>query len=367
MTNTQSVPSVVDRIKPSRRARRSFPCILSPAGRSFALGEETLLFVAPDGAEQRVRFTPAAFLAVACDGARIATGGDDGKVVATTRKGRKRDRRDDAKHRWIDRVAIAPDGAIAWAAGKQAFVRTAKGEVKSVDLPSSIGGLAFAPKGLRLAIAHYGGVSLWFPNAQAAPRNARLEGLASRRRVQPGRQVPGHQHAGGDAAWLAPDGRQGHAHVGLFREGTLDGVHGGRQVARHRGLRQLILWPFGSKDGPMGKQPRMVLPHDSRVVAVACHPLQEIVAAGFEDGMVMLARIEDGAEIPGEEAGQRGRVGARVERRGREARVRNRGRRGGGCRSRLKPQTKWPGNSPAIVSPSYGRLRSRIAAAADSR
>jgi hypothetical protein len=47
----------------------------------------------------------------------------------------------------------------------------------------------------------------------------------------------------------------------------------------------------------MGKQPRMVLPHDSRVVAVACHPLQEIVAAGFEDGMVMLARIEDGAEI----------------------------------------------------------------------
>jgi hypothetical protein len=41
----------------------------------------------------------------------------------------------------------------------------------------------------------------------------------------------------------------------------------------------------------------MVLPHDKRVVAVACHPSAEIVAAGFEDGMVMLARIEDGAEI----------------------------------------------------------------------
>ena len=39
----------------------------------------------------------------------------------------------------------------------------------------------------------------------------------------------------------------------------------------------------------MGKQPRMVLPYDKRVVAVACHPKQEIVAAGFEDGMVMLA------------------------------------------------------------------------------
>ena len=71
---------------------------------------------------------------------------------------------------------------------------------------------------------------------------------------------------------------------------------GGKWLATS-GSEQLILWPFGSKDGPMGKQPRMVLPHDKRVVAVACHPLQEIVAAGFEDGMVMLARIEDGAEI----------------------------------------------------------------------
>jgi len=71
---------------------------------------------------------------------------------------------------------------------------------------------------------------------------------------------------------------------------------GGKWLATS-GSEQLILWPFGSKDGPMGKQPRMVLPHDKRVAAVACHPLQEIVAAGFEDGMVMLARIEDGAEI----------------------------------------------------------------------
>ena len=47
----------------------------------------------------------------------------------------------------------------------------------------------------------------------------------------------------------------------------------------------------------MGKQPRMVLPHDKRAVAVASHPKQEIVATGFEDGLVMLCRIDDGAEI----------------------------------------------------------------------
>ena len=82
----------------------------------------------------------------------------------------------DAKHRWIDRVALGPDGAVAWSAGKQAFVRNAKGEVKSLDLPSSAGGLAFSPKGLRVAIAHYGGVTLWFPNAQATPETFAWKG-----------------------------------------------------------------------------------------------------------------------------------------------------------------------------------------------
>ena len=61
---------------------------------------------------------------------------DDGKVVATNPKGEGETLAIDAKHRWIDRVALGPD-AIAWSAGKQAYVRTGKGEVKSLDLPSS--------------------------------------------------------------------------------------------------------------------------------------------------------------------------------------------------------------------------------------
>src|SRR5262249_56758726 len=75
----------------------------------------------------------------------------------------------DAKHRWIDRVALGPAGAVAWSAGKQAFARAGKGGEKMLYLPSSAGGLAFMPKGLRLAIGHYNGLTLWFPNAQSAP------------------------------------------------------------------------------------------------------------------------------------------------------------------------------------------------------
>jgi WD40 repeat protein len=297
MTSTQTVPSVADRIKPVV-AGAPVVSVHFVAGRAaFALGEETLLFVAPDGAEQRVPVHAGGILSVAHDGSRVVTGGDDGKVVATNAKGESETIATDAKRRWIDRVAIAPDGAIAWAAGKQAFVRTGKGEVRSVDLPSSVGGLAFAPKGLRLAIAHYGGVSLWFPNAQAAPEMLAWKGSHLDIAFSPdGKFLVTSMQEATLHGWRLMDGKDMRMSGYSAKVRSMAFTAGGKWLATS-GSEQLILWPFGSKDGPMGKQPRMVLPHDKRVAAVACHPLQEIVAAGFEDGMVMLARIEDGAEI----------------------------------------------------------------------
>ena len=47
----------------------------------------------------------------------------------------------------------------------------------------------------------------------------------------------------------------------------------------------------------MGKQPKILAPSEHKVEAVACHPKQDIVAAGYSDGMVLLVRIDDGAEI----------------------------------------------------------------------
>src|SRR5436305_2407198 len=163
------IPSVTERVKPVATGAPVVAAHFLGERAVFALGEEALLFVAPDGAEQRVAVHAGGILAVASDGARILTGGDDGKVVATNAKGESETLATDAKHRWIDRVALGPD-AIAWSAGKQAFVRTAKSETKSLDLPPSAGGLAFSPKGLRVAVAHYGGLTLWSPNAPATPR-----------------------------------------------------------------------------------------------------------------------------------------------------------------------------------------------------
>ena len=47
----------------------------------------------------------------------------------------------------------------------------------------------------------------------------------------------------------------------------------------------------------MGKTPKVVSPADHRISAVAAHPKQEVCAVGYEDGMMLLTRIEDGAEV----------------------------------------------------------------------
>src|SRR3954463_13081583 len=297
MTDTRGpIPSITDRAKPIAAGAPVVAAHFLCGRAVFALGEETLLFVAPDGAEQRVGVQSGGILAAVSDGARILTGGDDGKVVATNANGESETLATDAKHRWIDRVALGPD-AIAWSAGKQAFVRTAKGEIKSVDLPSSVGGLAFSPKGPRFAVALWGGVTLCFPNAKATPETFAWKGSHLDVMFSPdGRFLVTSMQEPMLHGWRLADAKDMRMSGYSGKVRSMAWTADGKGLATS-GSEQLIIWPFGSKDGPMGKQPRMLAPYSKRAVAVACHPKQEIVAVGFEDGLIMLARIEDGAEI----------------------------------------------------------------------
>ncbi len=58
-----------------------------------------------------------------------------------------------------------------------------------------------------------------------------------------------------------------------------------------------IIWPFNSKDGPMKKNPRECGARPVKVSCVAFHPKILVVAQGYEDGMALLCRPTDGAEI----------------------------------------------------------------------
>ena len=267
----------------------------------FVLGEEALLMVrdgaSAHGDSRRVAIHGGAMLAAAADAERVVTGGDDGRVVATDAAGTSTDIAADPKQRWIDHVAIGPDGAVAWSAGKQAFVRSAKGASKGAEqmfeAPSTVGALAFSPKGFRLAVSHYNGATLWFPNAAGATP----ETLAWR-----------GSHL---AASFSPDGR---FLITAMQEPTLHGwrladhkdmrmqgygarsfarLDRGRQMAGELRRDPVILWPFQAKDGPIGKT-RKCSRRPRRQSSAGRLPPAQGCCGRLRDGLILLVRLPDG-------------------------------------------------------------------------
>jgi WD40 repeat protein len=302
MTDTRAdTPSVAERTRPIRTEAPVVAAHFLGQTAVLVLGEEALMFVPHQGDARRVPVHGGGVLASAADGDRVVTGGDDGKVVATDPRGESVVLVTDPKRRWIDRVAVGPNGAVAWSAGKQAFAQAGKdGEKRAervLEAPSTVGGLAFAPKGLRLAIAHYNGVTLWFPNAQSEPEHLAWKGSHLGALMSPdGRFLVTSMQESMLHGWRIADHKDMRMSGYGARVRSLDWTVGGKWLATS-GSTQLILWPFQGKDGPMGKTPRILAPTEAQVEAVACHPKQDVVAVGYADGLVLIVRIEDGAEV----------------------------------------------------------------------
>jgi WD40 repeat protein len=264
---------------------------------AFVGAEENVFIVGGEGEISPVSVHGGGILCAASDGARIVMGSDDGKLVALDAKGEVALLATDPKRRWIDNVALHPDGAVAWSAGKTAFVRSGKNEEKTLDVPSTVGGLAFAPKGLRLAVAHYNGVTLWFPNMAAKPDVLEWAGSHLSVTFSPDNKfLVTAMHEPALHGWRLADNRHMRMTGYPGRVRSVSWSAGGKALATS-GADSVILWPFASKDGPMGKEPAMLAPLQARVTTVACHPKQDIFAAGYSDGTVLMVRMTDGAEI----------------------------------------------------------------------
>jgi WD40 repeat protein len=236
-----------------------------------------------------------AILCAVLDDDRLITGGDDGRVVATSIKGGL-ETLGDEKGKWIDAVA-ARDGAVAWSAAKTVRARDAKGAVKTWTAPTSVRGLAFLTKGYRLAAAHYNGVSLWFPNADAEPQVMEWKGSHLDATISPdGRFLVTSMQENALHGWRLSDGRNMRMTGYPGKTRSISWSHDGHWLATS-GAEACVVWPFKDKDGPMGKPPREcgVRPH--RVTQAAFHPRALVVAIGYADGLVLLCRLGDAAEI----------------------------------------------------------------------
>jgi WD40 repeat protein len=288
--------SVVDRTRPITIGSGIVAVHFLGRTAAFVLGEEAIVLAPAEGEPRRLPIHDGAILNAAADGKRVVTGGDDGKIVATDVDSASTVLASDPKQRWIDHVTLGPDGVVAWSAGKMASV-LAK-DLRTFEAPSTVGGLAFFPKGLRLAIAHYNGATLWFPNAAgAAPEKLEWKGSHLGATVSPdGRFLVTSMQEPMLHGWRLVDRQHMRMSGYAARVSSLSWSAGGHWLAT-AGATQLVLWPFQSKDGPMGKTPRLLTPSGHRIDVVACHPGTDVIAAGYNNGLVLLVRIEDGAEI----------------------------------------------------------------------
>lgn len=263
---------------------------------ALALDDGHVLLFQPDGPRRVAAHPGAAVLAAAATKNAFFTGGDDGQVVATSAEGSVQEIADE-KGQWIDALAVREDGAVAWSSGKNVRARDAAGNVMTFTAPSSVRGLAFMPKGYRLAIAHYGGATLWFPNAAAPPERFEWKGSHLSITASPdGRFLVTAMQENTLHAWRIA-GKQDMRMSGYpAKTRSLSWSAGGDWLATS-GADAAIIWPFKDKDGPLGKPPLECGARPAQVSCAAFHPKSPAVAQGYSDGVILLCRVPDGAIV----------------------------------------------------------------------
>lgn len=261
---------------------------------AFALGDGTVRILRGSAADSHRAHDGAVLAAtLSLDRKQLISAGDDGRVVATSSDGSTEQLAERPK-KWIDQVATGPNGTVAFAVGKEAVVRLADGSEKSFAHERSVAGLAFAPKGMRLAVARYDGVSLWWANSDADPTELEWKGAHIGVSLSPdGRFVVTSMQENALHGWRLPEG--GHLRMTGYpaKPRSMSWSAKGRYLATS-GADAAVLWPFHFKDGPQGKQPLQLGAREALVTRVACHPKDELVAIGYRDGAVAIGPFDEG-------------------------------------------------------------------------
>ena len=270
-------------------------CAFDRAGRlaGFATGEGSVHVTARTAdAWTDIAAHDGAVLSFAADvvAGGFLSGGDDGVI---NRVGSEAVAVGAFGGRWVECLAAFGDGPIAAGVGKRLVVLRADGTViKTLEHPSTVTGVAFDAKGKRLAASHYNGVSLWFVASKAdTPRLLEWKGSHIGVAVHPGGEaVVSAMQENALHGWRLPDGH--HMRMSGYPAKTLSLSFSrtGKWLATS-GAESVVLWPFFG-GGPMGKAPlELGAGTGALCTRVACHPLQDMVAAGFADGSVLIADI----------------------------------------------------------------------------
>jgi WD40 repeat protein len=232
----------------------------------------------------------------------LLTGGEDGRVVRTTADGTTTELAA-VPRKWISQVAAGPQGAIGYASGRTAYVRLADGTIKEFTEQRTVEGIGFAPKGMRVALARYNGVTLHWVATSGQPVDLEWKGAHTGVSFSPdGRFLVTTMQENALHGWkldTKPGSETRHMRMTGYpaKVKSISWSAKGKWLASS-GAPAAIVWPFQSKDGPMGKAPlELGTRANIMVTQVCCHPAEEIAALGFADGMILVVRFADSKEV----------------------------------------------------------------------
>lgn len=277
----------------------------------IAFGDGSLQWIDDDGQATGNRAHAGAILA-ACrhpDGVSLVTGGDDGRVCRVTPDHQVQELGQFSR-KWVEHLATSPvSGLIVAGVGREAVVwrKGADEPSHSYVVGSTIGGLALDGKGKRLAVAHYNGATLLYGSNPDSGRTA-LNWVGSHLTCAmsaDGRYLITALQETGLHGWQLPELRDMSmsGYVGKTRSFSWD--RRGKWLATG-GDATAIVWPFEGKAGPMGKAPLLRAAREGTIVTrVAFHPRDDVLAVGYSDGTVLLARVADEETLLIDDRGER--------------------------------------------------------------
>ena len=231
-------------------------------------------------------------LSADADKGAFLSGGDDGRLVRLAPVGAV-EVLAETKGCWVEHVtAHAGSGFRAYASGKDVFVLGKKGaEPRKLSHPTSVGGIAINPKGRRLAVSHYTGVSLWWlATKDSVPASLQWQGSHLQVAWSPdGDYVLTAMQENALHGWRLSDGEHMRMTGYDTKVRSMTFTRRGHFLATG-GAARVICWPF-TGGGPMGKAPQEFGGAGGPpVTAVVANPLHDVIAAGFEDGTIVLGQ-----------------------------------------------------------------------------
>ena len=265
--------------------------LFDSAGAVFTLGDGSVRF--EDGSYNAVHDGAILCAALHPSGEGVVTGGDDGRVIWS--------RKDEAgvlatseRGQWIDSIdASAETKLIAFSAGKTVSVldATDAGFRRDFQHERTVSGVAFDPKGRRIAASTYGGTALWYARiAQQKPTMLKWAGSHTGVVFSPdGNFVVSMMQDAQLHGWRLKDFRDMRMGGYPSRVRSLAFLSGGQLMATS-GAKGAVLWPFTGANGPMGREASEIGYDEGSLVAlVAARPAHGVMAAGLTDGRVWLA------------------------------------------------------------------------------